>query len=225
MAQLCLPRGLNAEDVSQLERSIDKQLILLNKKHLFRTDQTFKALYVVRSGCIKSYTIDSDGREQVIGFHLPGELLGLDAIHQQRHGCNAIALDTTSVCVVPFDKIVSLCSKIPSLYKQLLGIMSQKICDDIQQHQNYTVEQRVAGFLLSLSSRYKLRGYSSTKFILHMSREEMGNYLHMAKETVSRVLTHLVKLGVISVDDRQITINSLEQLRISAKAAPAPMRH
>src|SRR4030067_1823244 len=128
--QLCLPVGLDRGDLELLDRIIKRRRPVHRGEHLFRAGEPFQSIYAVRSGSVKTYTVSEDGGEQVTGFHLPGELFGLDAINAGRHPCSAIALEATSVCEVPFDRLEELGREVPSLPRQMLRIMSKEILHD-----------------------------------------------------------------------------------------------
>src|SRR5690606_13194431 len=172
LLELGLPMGLEREDVEQLDELVTPQGPLRAGEHLYRVGDDFKALYAVRSGYLKTYIIDEGGREQVLGFHLPGELVGLDAIYPDRHQCNAVALDTATVCKMPYDQLSELAAKIPSLQKQMFRLLSKDIHTTQMLSGDHTAEERLAAFLMDMSARLKLRGYSSTHFILAMPRRD-----------------------------------------------------
>lgn len=212
LAELCLPLGLSKDDVSRLERLIEARSTLHADDHLYRVGDPFRAIYAVRSGYLKTYLVDDAGREQVLGFHLPGELVGLDAIYPERHQCNAVALDTASVCELPFHEIESLASSMPSLQHSLFRLMSKELGDSHHLAGDLSAEERLAAFLLSLVNRLKARGYSETRLTLAMPRRDIANFLALATETVSRVFTRFEKDGLIHVDRREVTLLDLDRL-------------
>ncbi|HSC46698.1 MAG TPA: helix-turn-helix domain-containing protein, partial [Gammaproteobacteria bacterium] len=181
--------------------------------HLFRVGDAFKAVYAVRAGSYKSYTVDSEGREHVLGFHLPGELLGLEAIYPARHVSNAVALDTASVCVLPYDRLQELAGEIGGLRNQLFRLMSKDIADAAALAGDFTAEERIAAFLLGLSRRFQQRGFSSQEFNLTMSRRDIANYLRLAPETVSRVFARFEKTKLIAVKQREIRLLDIARLQ------------
>lgn len=207
--EICLPVGMDSEDLDRLDAIIDRKQPISRGGHLFRTGDDFRCLYAVRSGSLKTYTTSEDGSEQVMGFHLPGELVGLDAIVDNRHPLSAKALETTSVCEIPFSNLESLSSQLPSLQHQLLRVMSQEIRDD---EQNMVVlgqksaEERLAAFLMSLSNRFQRRGFSANQFNLSMSRGDIGNYLGLALETVSRLFSRFQNERLLRVDRKHIEL-------------------
>jgi CRP/FNR family transcriptional regulator len=216
LGELCLPMGLERHDVERLEGIVATRGPLHEGDHLFRVDDPFKALYAVRSGYVKTYIIDDSGREQVLGFHLPGELVGLDAIYPNRHQCNAIVLDTASVCEMPYGEVARLAMEVPGLQQQMFRLMSKDIGGAFSQAGDHSAEEKLASFLLSLSSRLKARGYSSTHLLLAMPRRDIGNFLGLATETVSRVFTRFEKDGLIAVERREIRILDADRLRQAA---------
>ena len=160
----------------------------------------------MRGGFFKTYLVEQSGREQVLGFHLPGELIGLDAIWPQKHQCNAVALNTASVCELPYAQITDLCRQLPGLQNSMLRLLSKELALSHALAGDSTAEERIAGFLVSLSSRMKLRGQSETHLTLAMSRRDLANYLRLATETVSRVFSRFEKEELLSVDRREVTL-------------------
>jgi CRP/FNR family transcriptional regulator len=219
--QLCLPVGIDAQELEELDSIIKRRKPLKRGEHLFHVGTTFQSIYAVRSGSIKTYSPTEDGHEQVTGFHLPGELLGLDAINLNHHPCAAKALETTSLCEIPFDRLEELNAHLPSLQQQLLKIMSKEILHDqslLMLLGKKSAEERLAALLLSLSNRYQQRGFSPTDFYLSMSRNDIGNYLGLAVETVSRLFSRFQEEGLLSVQRKHIGITNLPQLRAIANA-------
>jgi len=204
LSQLCLPMGLEQADLERMDTIVVRSPVMHEGEYLFRVGDPFKAIYAVRSGSYKSYTVDSEGREHVMGFHLPGELLGLDAIYPARHVCNAVALDTSAVCVLRYAELNDLVGRIDGLRMQLLRLISKDLADAAALAGDFTAEERIAGFLIGLSRRLQQRGYSSRQFNLTMSRRDIANYLRLAPETVSRVFARFEKDGVIAVEKRAI---------------------
>lgn len=219
--QLCLPVGIDAKELEELDNIIKRRRPVKRGEHLFRVGDPFQAIYAVRSGSIKTYTPTEDGHEQVTGFHLPGELLGLDAINLQHHPCAAKSLETTSVCEIPFDRLEELSMRLPSLQHQLLKIMSKEILHDqslLMLLGKKSAEERLAALLLSLSTRYQQRGFSPSDFYLSMSRNDIGNYLGLAVETVSRLFTRFQDEGLLSVQRKHVRIIDLPRMRAIANA-------
>ena len=215
LSTLCLPWGLAPEDVDKLDSIVKRNRPLQRGEHLFRTDDGFRNLYVVKTGSVKTYTQSTDGSEQVIGFHLPGEILGLDAIQAARHGCSARILETSAVCELPFDRLEELAGNIPSLQHQMFRLLSREIGADAEMLallSKSTAEERLASFLISLSNRFKRRGFSATDFFLSMSRQEIGSFLGLALETVSRLFTRFQEDGLLKVERKHVQILDLEAL-------------
>jgi CRP/FNR family transcriptional regulator len=217
--QLCLPVGIDGADLDLLDSIIKRRRPIKRGEHLFQVSEPFQAIYAVRSGSIKTYIPTEDGYEQVIGFHLPGELVGLDAIHTDIHPCAAKALETTSVCEIPFDRLEELSERIPSLRHQLLKIMSREILHEqslLMLLGKKNAEERLASLLLSLSGRYQQRGFSATEFNLSMSRNDIGNYLGLVVETVSRLFTRFQDERLLTVQRKHIRILDLPRLHALA---------
>jgi len=221
LAELCLPRGLHNEELQQLDDIIKTRRVIHTGDALFKQGSDNGSIYAVRSGSVKTFTIIESGEEQILGFHLPGEIVGLAGLDQSIHNCSSVALETSSVCELPLDELESICVQVPSLHKQLLKLISREISQD---HKMLLLlakknsDQRVATFLLSLSGRFQLRGLSSESFILSMSRQDIANYLGLAVETISRILTKFSEDGVVVVTRRSIQITNHERLHEIADA-------
>lgn len=212
---LCIPLGISDEELNLLEQIISRRRPLQRKEHLYRPGDRLHALYAIRSGTVKTYTLTDDGLEQVTGFHLPGELLGLDAISDGAHPCAARALETTSICEIPFDRLQELSSRIPGLQHQLFRMMSREIQTDehfMMLLGKKSSEARMASFLLGLSNRLGARGFSRNEFNLTMSRNDIANYLGLAVETVSRLFTRFQSAGLIRVERKLIVIDDFDGL-------------
>lgn len=221
LTELCLPHGMAAEEVELLEQYIKRQPPMQPGQHLYRAGDPGHALYAVRSGCLKTYCTTEDGEEQVLGFTLPGELVGLDGLNNGRYASNSIALETTSICSLPYDQLETLCQRLPSLYRQVMSIVGKVITSDHQMLMllgKRSAEERLASFLINLSARYKLRGLSPTEFNLPMSRQDIGNYLGLAIETVSRLFAHFQEARMLTVRRRQIVLKDLEKLQALVEA-------
>lgn len=228
LQQLCLPLGIGNDDLQRLDAIIKRHRPLARGRHVFRLGDDFHALYAIRCGSVKTYTITEDGSEQITGFHLPGELIGLDAINGNQHPCGAKALETTSICDIPFSRLEELAAAVPELGRQLLRIMSREIHADemlLTLLGKKSAEERLASLLLSLSMRFQQRGFSSREFHLSMSRNDIGNYLGLAVETVSRLFTRFQQQGLIEVQNKYIRLNQLEQLRELAGLSSVNQAH
>ncbi len=185
-------------------------------EYLFHSGDSFKSLYAIKSGSIKTYTRKEAGNDQITGFYLSGELIGLDAIEEGVHHCSAKALETSAVCEIPFDSLEALSSSIPQLQRKLYRLFSKEIHQDtnlLTLLGSKNAEERLAGFLLDFSSRFKKRGFSSTDFYLSMSRNDIGSYLGLAVETVSRLFTRFHDEGILQVERKHVQLRDMERLR------------
>lgn len=216
LVDLCLPYGLDLEEMTQLDTVIQHHSLLARGDHLFTTQDPFKRLYAVKTGSIKTYQITEAGAEQVMGFYLPGELLGLDAFQDNRHHCSAIALESTSLCALPVTHLEQIGQKIPHLQHTLYRAMGKEIAQDqtlLLTLAKHTADERIAAFLLNLSQRFHLRGFSATEFNLSMARHDIANYLGLAVETVSRVFSRFQEEKLLTVSRKYIKIHDLDKLR------------
>lgn len=215
MRQTCLVSELDAKQLRIFEASRGAVRVLRKGQYLYRSGEKFNSLYLLRSGMVKANITGKDGEEQVTNFYLPGEILGIDGINKDRFHSTAIALESSSVCVLSFEKLLSLGNKFPSIQKQLWCRISREIA---MQHElllsmsHKSTEARVAEFLLTLSMRLKNIGCSATSFHLPMSRHDIGNYLGMTVETVSRILTRFEKAGYINKEKRNVTLINIQAL-------------
>jgi CRP/FNR family transcriptional regulator len=216
LGELCLPIALDSTEIDQLDNIIKRGRPLNKGNFLFEQGEPFTAIYAVRAGSFKTFQTSRDGEEQVTGFYLPGEILGMDGISSMQHVSSAIALETGSVCEIPFELLEKLSSQISSLQGRFFQLMSKEITKDQQMltllSQNSS-DERVASLLLSISARHHQRKLSMYRFRLPMTRAEIGSYLGITLETVSRIFSRLQKQGVITVENKEITINELEQLK------------
>jgi CRP/FNR family transcriptional regulator len=215
LGSLCLPMGLDSADVERLDEIVKRNRPLHRGDHLFRDGDKFHSIYVVKTGSVKTYAPSEDGGEQVLGFHLPGELIGLDAIQDDQHHCSAKILETSAVCEIPFNKLEDLSSRVPSLQHQMYRLLSREIGNDedmLTLLGKRNAEERLAAFLLSLSIRFKKRGFSPSDFYLSMSRHEIGSYLGLAVETVSRLFTRFQDDGLLKVERKHIQLLDLTKL-------------
>ena len=218
----CVWQDLDSEQLARLGDFEVTTRIYRRGEHLFRAGDDFEALYVVCSGATKTYMDSEDGEEQITGFHMPGDIIGFNGIAASRHVCNAAALDTCSVCVFPFDRLANLCSRVPRLQRELINWMSKTILRDEEMLLilgKKNAEQRMAAFLLTQSQHQRRRGLSETEFTLSMSRTDISNYLGLAVETISRILTRFQLAGVLEVHRNQIWIRDLSSLRVLANTS------
>jgi len=201
--------------MDQVDKTVKRNKPLHRNETIFEAGDTFTSIYAVRSGAVKAYSIDEEGEEHVIGFYLPGEIFGLDAIDGQRHMSAAKALETTSICEIPYEQVEMLSGKIHNLQSHMYRLLSREIRED-QEVQillgKKTAEERIGNFLLNLSRRYSQRRLSATRFRLPMARTDIANYLGLAVETVSRVFTRLQKHQVLKVDGKEIQILDSHEL-------------
>ncbi|KAB7622756.1 fumarate/nitrate reduction transcriptional regulator Fnr [Alkalilimnicola sp. S0819] len=221
--QLCLPVSLGAADVEMLDNIVERRKPMARGAHLYRAGDEFVSIYAVRAGALKTYAISADGEEQVTGFHLPGEIVGLDAISRGTHPCYAVALETTSLCEIPFVTLEDLAGKVPGLQHQLLRIMSQEIFGDnemLNAVARRSAEERLVIALLSFSSRFGARGLSPVRFRLPMSRGDLSNYLGLAPETMSRLFRRLQDQGLLRSEGKEVHLTDLSAMRVMAGQVP-----
>ena len=207
--------GLTPEDVERLDDIVKRTRPLHRGDFLFRNGDRFRSLYVVKTGSVKSFAPSPEGGEQVLGFHLPGEIIGLDAIEKDAHVCSAKVLETSAICEIPFGRLEELTATISSLQHQMYRLLSKEIAHDTDMLLllgKKSAEERLAAFLVSMSKRLQKRGLSPTDFYLSMSRHEIGNYLGLAVETVSRLFTRFQDEGLMLVDRKHIQLLNLEAL-------------
>ena len=216
LRELCLPVGLMPEEMEQLDAVIRQSRRLKKGEYLFRVAAPFTSLYAIRTGFFKTTVASQDGRDQVTGFFMSGELLGMDGICADQHSCDAVALEDSEVCELPFARLEELGLKIPSIQTHFFRLMSKEIVRDqgvMLLLGNMRAEERIVAFLLNLSQRLHSRGFSATDFILRMSREEIGSYLGLKLETVSRTLSKFHHEQLISVEHKHIQILEPEALK------------
>jgi CRP/FNR family transcriptional regulator len=207
--ELCLPGGLDAEDLRRIENVVYARRRLKRGEALYQSGAEFTALYAIRSGSFKASLFDGEGREQVSGFFMAGELLGLEALGSGTYNAAAVALEDSEVCVLPYALIEVMAQEVPGLQRRLHAVLSREIVRDqgvMMLLGTMRSEQRLATFLLNLSARSVRRGYSSSDFHLRMTREEMGSYLGLKLETVSRLFSQFHDAGLIAVDHRHVRI-------------------
>jgi CRP/FNR family transcriptional regulator len=217
--RFCLPQGLGEEDMVRLDKIIIRRRRVLRDEQLYSMGAPFASLYAVRLGHFKTAQLNQHGEQQVTGFHMAGDLLGMDAIGSGQHGCSATALEDSEVCEIPFARLQELVMEAPALMKQFHRVMGR----EIQREQaimlfrgSMRAEQRLAHFLLSLGARYGARGYSAASFQLRMSREDIGAYLVLTIESVSRLLARFRKNGWIRLDNRDLSLLDVASLEALA---------
>ena len=212
-AGVCLPEGYDKSALAELHCLIEHVGPYAADDPVFRVGERFGAVYAVRAGMVKTCLVDEEGREQVLGFHLPGELIGLNGIYPARYPCDAIALDTTTLCRFSFPAMATLAQKVPRLQEQLFRLMSKDILSASMLAGDFTADERLAAFLVDLADRQARRGLSATRLLLAMPRTDIANYLRIAAETVSRVLRKFQDDGLIAVDRRDLTLLEPAALR------------
>ena len=209
LRELCLPVGMSDEQLDRLEDLVAQRRQVARGDTLFRTGDPFTSLYAVRTGFFKTSVSSEDGRDQVTGFQMAGELLGLDGIGTDRHTCDATALEDSQVCVIPYHLLEGLSRELTDLQRHFHKIMSREIVRDhgvMLLLGSMRAEERLAAFLLNLTQRLRTRGYSSSSLVLRMTREEIGSYLGLKLETVSRAFSRFQDEGILSVKQRQIEV-------------------
>nr|WP_136252209.1 fumarate/nitrate reduction transcriptional regulator Fnr [Ningiella ruwaisensis] len=215
-SHLCLPVSLNKNELESLDDIIERKRPLHKHDKLVRAGQAFHSLYAVRSGSFKSYISDKDGVEQIVGFHFPGDIIGFDALKDDTHQSYSQALETAMVCELPYETLDKVSEKYPKLRQQIMRFMSSEIKHDhdlMMLLSKRSAEERLLHFISHLSQRFDERGYSAKQFNLSMTRNEIGNYLGLTVETISRLLTRFQKEGLIQVDGKLITILDFDGLR------------
>jgi len=225
LSELCLPVSLDEVDTRKLDAIVERHKPLRGGEHIYRADDRFRAVYAVRSGSVKTYTLTDRGEEQITGFHFPGELVGLDAINSWVHPCSAVALETTSVCVLPYVQLESLAADIPGLQRKLMQLMSREIFSDQEMlfsMARRSAEERLAMLLLNFSGRFQRRGLSATRFRLPMARTELGNYIGLAPETMSRLFRRFSEQGCLKAEGRELQLLDLDKLaELAGRERPA----
>ena len=212
--QLCYSVGGDT-DLSVLDTLVKNRKTIKRGDFLYRTGDQFRSIYAIRGGSVKTSILADDGRIQVTGFHVAGKVLGLDAIVTNQYNCEATALETTGFCEIPFSRFEELSKEIPNLQYSMLKIMSQEILDNRELMMllgKMNGEERLATYLLSMSRGLENRGFPSIQFNMSMSRGDIGNYLGMAEETISRIFTRFQEEGLITLQRRHVTINNFDAL-------------
>jgi len=214
----CIGQGYDKSMLAELHVLVEHIGPFAEGEHVFREGDPFNAIAAVRAGTVKTYVIDASGREQVLGFFLPGEVIGLNAIHHARYPCNAVALDTVTLCRFSFPQMSLLATRLPGLQQQLFRLLSQDIGKAALLAGDFTADERMAAFLVALSRRYSARGFSPRRLRLPMARTDIANYLRLAPETVSRVLRRMQDEGLLQVERREVELKQLERLEALARS-------
>lgn len=225
LRDICMPVGLTAKEMAMVDTTVSTRLKILRGELLFRAGGRFKSLYTVRTGFFKTSVGTADGREQVSGFYMAGELLGLDGMAQEQHTCTARALEDSEVCVLHVQLINDLARQVQTLQHHVQKVMSREIVHD-HDHLfllgSMRADARIATFLLNLLTRLHARGQAQDELLLRMTREDMGSYLGLTIETVSRTLSKLAKSGVIALNQRHVRVLQHDALRYLAEHDDAP---
>lgn len=221
--EICLPLGMPNQDLSKLDELVKERIRLLKGQALFHLEDEVDAIYALRTGCIKTQLEDASGQVQITGFLLPGEIIGMDGLLHNRHVSHAIALEDSEVCVMRLDDLDRISATVPALQQQLRRLMSKEINRAHTLMMNLgslRSEQRLAAFLINMSQRLATLGYSPYEFILRMSREEIGNFLGLTLETVSRLFSRFAREGLLKIQQREVLLLDLDALYQLAGVEP-----
>ena len=216
LRELCMPVGLSDAQMQRIDDVVATRRKVKRGGTLFRNGEEFTSLYAIRTGFFKTCVATEDGRDQVTGFQMAGEIIGLDGIVNDQHTCDAVALEDAEVCVMPFDRIEELSREVTALQSHVHKIMSREI---VREHSvmlllgSMRAEERLAAFLLNLVQRLHARGFSQTELVLRMTREEIGSYLGLKLETVSRTFSKFVEEGFVEVKQRHVRIVDVDALK------------
>jgi len=213
LSNLCLPVGLSSVDIEKLDRLIQQRQTLLEHDFLFREGELFKGVYAIRSGTVKTYSYSTGRKERVHGFYFAGELLGFHAIHAKRYLESAQTIERTSICRIPFEELSHIAIQLPFLQKRLYELMSQQLVVTPRIEPGAGAQERLALFLLGISSRLQRRGLQNTVIELAMTREDIGSYLGLATESVSRLFSHFRKKRIIDFQGRRVFLIDLRALQ------------
>lgn len=216
LQKICFANGLLDSDLGQLDELVDRKPSLLKGEVLFRAGEKFSSLFAIRAGAIKVFSYDQNNVEIIHGFYLPGDIVGMDSLAYPDYQFNAVALDVTTVCEIPYGQLTELANHVPNLHLQIFNLMSQEIVNNrfyTSLLTQKTAEQRLAHFVLMMSSKYKSRGYLHTKFRLNILHRDVANYLNLTPETVSRILARFNKEEIVSWKKKEISILDEARLR------------
>jgi CRP/FNR family transcriptional regulator len=216
LRELCMPMGLSDQDLDRIDQLVAVRKKIKKGEFLFHSGSPFKSIYAIRTGFFKTSVTTEDGRDQVSGFQMAGEIIGLDGIVNDHHACDAIALEDAEVCVMPFEKIEQLSLEVKSLQHHVHKMMSREIVREnsvILLLGSMKAEERLAAFLLNLVQRLHARGFSQTELVLRMTREEIGSFLGLKLETVSRAFSKFAEDGIIDVKQRNLKIMKPDVLK------------
>ncbi len=215
LSDVCIPRGLSHKDVERISNLVTRKKILQKGDFLYRQGDQFRGILAIKAGTAKLLALDLDGNEYITGYFLPGELLGFDGLANERHACSALALETLTYCEIPAEQIDTLCLEVPNLLRELFRHVGRTLTTETDHFMlsQRGAEERVAGFLLDLSDRLSQRGLSGVEIKLTFSRHDIGKYLGLTLETVSRILKSLESMGLVTVNAKSIHILDKDKLR------------
>lgn len=216
LRELCMPMGLSASELERIDDVVASRRKVKRGEMLFRNGEKFTSLYAIRTGFFKTCVASEDGRDQVTGFQMAGEVIGLDGIVNEHHTCDAVALEDAEVCVMPFDRIEELSREVNALQRHVHKIMSREIVREngvMLLLGSMRAEERVAAFLMNLVQRLHARGFSQSELVLRMTREEIGSYLGLKLETVSRTFSRFAEDGIVEVKQRHVRILNTDALK------------
>jgi CRP/FNR family transcriptional regulator len=223
LRELCMPMGVSTQELDRLDDMVATRRKVKRGATLFRNGEAFTSLYAIRTGFFKTCTATEDGRDQVTGFQMAGEIIGLDGIVNDHHTCDAVALEDAEVCVMPFDRIEELSREVNALQHHVHRIMSREI---VREHGvmlllgSMRAEERLAAFLLNLVQRLHARGFSQSELVLRMTREEIGSYLGLKLETVSRTFSKFAEDSIVEVRQRNVRILDTDALKRIVNTQP-----
>ena len=225
LRELCMPLGLNTDELRRIDELVTTRRKIKRGTALFHDGDKFSSLYAIRTGFFKTCVAAEDGRDQVTGFQMAGEIVGLDGIVNDHHTCNAVALEDAEVCVMPFERLEELSREVNVMQRHLHKIMSREIVREngvMLLLGSMRAEERLAAFLLNLTQRLHTRGFSASELVLRMTREEIGSYLGLKLETVSRTFSKFAEDGIIEVKQRHIRILDADALKTIATPQTSP---
>ena len=217
LRELCMPLALNEEELQKLDNLVTTRHKKVRGDTLYRNGEKFSALYAIRTGFFKTSVAAEDGRDQVTGFQMAGEVIGLDGIVSDHHTCDAVALEDAEVCVMNFDRLEDLSREINALQRHVHKIMSREIVREngvMLLLGSMRADERLAAFLLNLVQRLHARGFSQSELVLRMTREEIGSYLGLKLETISRTFSKFVEEGIVEVKLRHVRIMNPDALKL-----------
>lgn len=214
LLSLCLLKDFKDDELNNISKLIDGHYILPAGKIFCYAGENFDYLYMIKSGSAKDTMISMSGNEQITDFYFPGEIIGLDAISTGKYAFNTVTLEPSVICIIPFEALLILAQKMPSLNSRLMHLISQKLLNrtHFMMNNHHTAEQRLAAFLINMADRYKCSGLPSKNYQLSMSRHDIGSYLNLTPETVSRIFTRFQAAGILIVHKKYIKLTNITQL-------------